>query len=104
MTVSELILPVYGSFCILYILTFVDHFCESFGKPKNGAIFMSLFCIYFLHCSLVYSSTLSFPQFFAIMKLNGTNYKQWVKSLMMNLMIMKLNLVLKVKTPPKPTC
>ena len=37
------------------------------------------------------------------MKLNGTNYKQWVKSLMMNLMIMKLNLALKVEAPPKPT-
>ena len=36
------------------------------------------------------------------MKLNETNYKQWVKSLMMNLTIMKLNLDLKVKAPPKP--
>ena len=36
------------------------------------------------------------------MKLNGTNYKQWVKYLMMNLTIMKLNLALKVKTPQKP--
>ena len=36
------------------------------------------------------------------MKLNGTNYKQWVKSLMMNLTIMKLNLTLKVEAPPKP--
>ena len=36
---------------------------------------MSLFYMYFLHCSLVYSSALSFPQFFAITKLNGTNYK-----------------------------
>ena len=37
------------------------------------------------------------------MKLNGTNYKQSVKSLMMNLAIMKLNLALKVETPPEPT-
>ena len=58
--------------------------------------------MYFLNCSLVYSSTLSFPQFSAIMKLNGTNHKQWVKSLMMNLTIMKLNLALKVEAPPKP--
>ena len=36
---------------------------------------MSLFHMYFLHCSLVYSSALSFPQFSVIMKLNGTNYK-----------------------------
>ena len=56
---------------------------------------MSLFYMYFLHCSLVYSSTLSFPRFSVITKLNGTNYKQWVKSLMMNLTIMKLNLALK---------
>ena len=36
---------------------------------------MSLFYMYFLHCSLVYSLALSFPLFFAITKLNGTNYK-----------------------------
>ena len=60
-------------------------------------------CILYINCSLVYSSTLSFPQFFAITKLNRTNYKQWVKSLMLNLMIMILNLALKVEAPPKPT-
>ena len=64
---------------------------------------MSLFYMYFLHCSLVYSSGLSFPRFSVITKLNGTNYKQWVKSLMINLTIMKLNLALKVEVPPKPT-
>ena len=31
--------------------------------------------MYFLHCSIVYSLALSFPKFSAIMKLNGTNYK-----------------------------
>ena len=36
---------------------------------------MSLLYMYFLHCSLVYSSTLSFPLFSAITKLNRTNYK-----------------------------
>ena len=36
------------------------------------------------------------------MKLNGTNYKQWVKSLMINLTIMKLSLALKVEAPPQP--
>ena len=60
---------------------------------------MSLFYINFLHCSLVYSSTLSFPQFSAITKLNETNYKQCIKSPMMNLTIMKLYLVLKVESP-----
>ena len=64
---------------------------------------MSLFYMYFLYCSLVYSSTLSFSHFSTIMKLNGTNYKQWVESLMMNLTIMKPNLALKVEAPPKPT-
>ena len=64
---------------------------------------MSLFYMNFLYCSLVYSSTLSFPHFSTITKLNGTNYKQWVESLMMNLTIMKLNLALKVEAPPKPT-
>ena len=33
----------------------------------------------------------------------GANYKQWVKYLMMNLTIIKLNLALKVEAPPKPT-
>ena len=63
---------------------------------------MSLFYMSFLHCSLVYSSALSFPRFSAITKLNGTNYKRWVESLMMNLIIMKLNLALKVEIPLKP--
>ena len=36
---------------------------------------MSLFYIYFLDWSLIYSSALNFPLFFAIMKLNVTNYK-----------------------------
>ena len=60
-------------------------------------------CLCFLHCSLVYSSALSFPQFSVITKLNEINYKQWVESLMMNLTIIKLNLALKVEAPPKPT-
>ena len=37
------------------------------------------------------------------MKLNGTNYKQLIKSLMMNLTIMKMNLALKLEGLPKPT-
>ena len=36
---------------------------------------MSLFYMYFLHCSLIYFSALSFSQFFVITKLNVTNYK-----------------------------
>ena len=36
---------------------------------------MSLFYMYFLHCSLVYSSTLSLLLFYVIQKLNGTKYK-----------------------------
>ena len=64
---------------------------------------MSLFYMYFLHYSLIYSSALSFPQFSTIMKLNGTNYKQWFEYLMMNLTIMKLELALKVEAPLKPT-
>ena len=59
-------------------------------------------CIFYI-ALLFFSLALSFPQFSVIMKLNGTNYKQWVEYLMMNLMIMKLNLALKVETPPKPT-
>ena len=58
--------------------------------------------MYFWHCYLIYSSALSFSQFSSITKLNGTNYKQWVKSLMINLTIVTLNLTLKVEAPPKP--
>ena len=35
---------------------------------------MFLFYMYFLHCSLVYSSASSLPMF-SVTKLNGTNYK-----------------------------
>ena len=58
-------------------------------------------CIF--NITFVHSSTLSFPQFFVITKLNGSNYKQWVKPLMMNLTIMKLKFALKVEAPPKLT-
>ena len=37
------------------------------------------------------------------MKFHESNYKKWVKSLIMNLTIMKLNLTLKVEAPLKPT-
>ena len=47
LTVGELLLPVYESFCILNALAFGDHFCGSFGKPNNVAICMSLFYMYF---------------------------------------------------------
>ena len=59
--------------------------------------------MYLWHCYLVYSFVFNFPRFSVITKLNGTNYKKWVKYLMMNLIIMKMNLVLKVEAPPKPT-
>ena len=37
------------------------------------------------------------------MKFNESNCKKSVKSIIMNLTIMKLNLTLKVEAPPKPT-
>ena len=82
---------------VFYKLAFGDHFCESFDKPNDGAI-----CMYFLYYFLVYSSAFSFPQFLSITKLNETNYKKFVESLMMNLTVIKLNLALKVEAPPKP--
>ena len=45
---------------------------------------MSLFYMYFLHYSLVYSLALSFPQFFVITKFNGTNYKNGKNELFNN--------------------
>ena len=35
--------------------------------------------------------------------LNGTNHKEWVRSLMMNLSIMKIDTALKEDAPTKPT-
>ena len=78
--------------------TFVGHL----ASRRMEQFACSCFTCIFLHCSLVYSLPLSFLQFFVIMKLNGTNYKQWIKSLMMNLTIMKLNLTLKFEAPSKP--
>ena len=46
----------YESFCILKTLAFGNHFCGSFGKPKNGEICMSL-C---LHVFLTLLSCLFF--------------------------------------------
>ena len=62
--------------------------------------------VFVLHVFLTLLSCLffSFDLFSVstIMKLNERNYKQWVEYFMMNLTIMKLNLVLKVKASPKP--
>ena len=63
MTVGELLLPMYEFFCILKTLIFGDHFCGSFGKPNNRAICVSLFYMYFLHCSLVYFSAMRLCSF-----------------------------------------
>ena len=71
---GKLLLPVYEYFVFVYTLAFCDHFCWSFGKPKNGAIYMSLFYMYFCHYSLIYSSAVSFPKLSVITKLNETNY------------------------------
>ena len=40
--------------------------------------------------------------FFAILKLNETNHKQWVESPMMNLTIMKLDLAFRDDSSLKP--
>ena len=53
------------------------------------------------------SSALSIPgvtmPMTAMMTLNGTNYHQWRKTLMLNLTVMKLDLALKINQPQKPT-
>ena len=48
MTIGELLLCVYEFFRILLILSFGNHFCRSFDKPKDGAICMYLFYIVLL--------------------------------------------------------
>ena len=50
-----------------------------------------------------FSSAMSNPTASAFLKLNGTNHRQWIKSLMMNLTVMKLDLALMVSCPPRPT-
>ena len=35
---DELLLPVCESFVFVWTLAFGDHFCDSFGKPKNETI------------------------------------------------------------------
>ena len=39
----------------------------------------------------------------AMMKLDGTNYHKWKKSLVMNLTFLKLDLALEIYPPEKPT-
>ncbi|XP_062091041.1 uncharacterized protein LOC133797221 [Humulus lupulus] len=46
---------------------------------------------------------LSNPRTSAMLTLNGTNHKQWVESLMMNLTLMRVDLALRTDAPPKPT-
>ncbi|XP_062075314.1 uncharacterized protein LOC133779360 [Humulus lupulus] len=45
----------------------------------------------------------SIPRTSAMLTLNGTNHKQWVESLMMNLTLMRVDLALRMDAPPKPT-
>ena len=53
--------------------------------------------------ALVSHSALSNPRTSAMLTLNGTNHKQWVESLMMNLTLMRVDLALRTDAPPKPT-
>ena len=55
------------------------------------------------YCSWFFSLATSNPIVSAFLNLNGTNHRQWVESLMMNLMAIKLDLALRVSCPPKPT-
>ena len=52
--------------------------------------------------ALVSHLALGNPKISVILTLNGTNHKQWVKALMMNLTIMKMDLALRTTTPHKP--
>ena len=51
--------------------------------------------------ALISHPTLGHPKISAILTLNGTDHKQWIESLMMNLTIMKMDLVLGTTAPPK---
>ena len=44
---GELLLPMYEYFVFVQTLAFGDHFCGSFGKPKNEVIYMFSFYMYF---------------------------------------------------------
>ncbi|KAM6577988.1 hypothetical protein CsatB_029825 [Cannabis sativa] len=52
--------------------------------------------------ALVSHSALSVPRNSAMLTLNGTNHKQWVESLMLNLTLMRVDLALRMDAPPKP--
>ena len=56
------------------MITFVGHLVIRRIEQFACLCFTCIFDIVYF----VYSSTLSFPQFFAITKLNGTNYKNEV--------------------------
>ena len=51
--------------------------------------------------ALVSHPALGNPKISAILTLNGTNHKQWIESLMMNLTIMRMDLALRTTAPPK---
>ena len=77
--------------------TFVGHLVS---RRMEKLVCLCFTCSFYI-ALFVYSSALSFSQISAITKLNGTNYKKLIKSLRMNLTIMKLNLALKVEAHPK---
>ena len=48
------------------------------------------------------SSTLNVLTMTVMMKLDGTNYQKWKKTLVMNMTFMKLDLNLEIDPPEKP--
>ncbi|KAM6546692.1 hypothetical protein CsatB_027428 [Cannabis sativa] len=65
------------------------------GIAKNARVASDLAILY-------QGEALSVPRNSAMLTLNGTNHKQWVESLMLNLTFMKVDLALRMDAPPEP--
>ena len=63
---------------------------------------MILFFNAIMVVTLVFHPALGNPKISTTLTLNGTNHKQWVESLMMNLTIMRMDLALRTTAPLKP--
>ena len=66
------------------------------------------YCFIYFKCLVVFanltaSSTPNVLPMTAMMKLDGTNYQKWKKTLVMNMTFMKLDLALEIDSPKKLT-
>ena len=68
---------------------------------ENSYCFIYLKCLVF--AIFTTSSTLNVLSMTTMIKLDRTNYRKWKKTLVMNLIFLKLDLALEIDPPEKPT-